>query len=178
MKAVVVYQSRWGNTAAVARSIAIGLGPEACALSTDEATESAFHGAEIIVAGSPVFGYRLSPEDIGRAIASERAAGSPDLSQPTLMSWLAALPNGLLPGGHGDFAAFETGLRWSPGGVTGAIGKELERAGYRCLTKGRKFIVKGKSGPLRDGELEIARRWGAELALAADAGTAEYEAAS
>jgi len=29
MKAIVVYESYWGNTAAVARTIAEGLGPEA-----------------------------------------------------------------------------------------------------------------------------------------------------
>jgi hypothetical protein len=42
----------------------------------------------------------------------------------------------------------------------------LERAGYPRLTKARRFVVKGKYGPLRDGELERARRWGAELAQA------------
>ena len=38
MKAVVVYESLWGNTAAVARAIAAGIGPDARALSTSEAT--------------------------------------------------------------------------------------------------------------------------------------------
>ena len=33
MKAIVVYVSLWGNTAAVARAIAEGIGPEARALS-------------------------------------------------------------------------------------------------------------------------------------------------
>ena len=55
-------------------------------------------------------------------------------------------------------------MRWSPGGATGAIDRGLEGAGYRSLGKGRRFIVKGKYGPLRDGEIEMARRWGAELA--------------
>ncbi|HEY8870924.1 MAG TPA: hypothetical protein VIM30_16265 [Candidatus Limnocylindrales bacterium] len=30
--------------------------------------------------------------------------------------------------------------------------------------EGHRFIVKGTCGPLRDGELELARQWGAELA--------------
>lgn len=38
MNAVVVYESHWGNTAAVARAVAEGLGPEARALTTDEAS--------------------------------------------------------------------------------------------------------------------------------------------
>jgi len=40
----------------------------------------------------------------------------------------------------------------------------LERAGYRMIGKRQRFIVKGSYGPLRDGELERARQWGAELA--------------
>ena len=33
MKAIVVYESHWGNTAAVTRAIAEGIGPEAQAMS-------------------------------------------------------------------------------------------------------------------------------------------------
>lgn len=44
------------------------------------------------------------------------------------------------------------------------IAESLERAGYRVLGKPQGFIVKGKPGPLRDGELERAREWGEELA--------------
>jgi hypothetical protein len=76
-----------------------------------------------------------------------------------MRSWLAALP-----AGSGRSAAFETGLRWSPGGATSAIIEALERAGYRMIGKRQRFIVKGSYGPLRDGELERARQWGAELA--------------
>jgi flavodoxin len=35
MKALVVYESLWGNTAAIARAIAEGIGPDAQALATD-----------------------------------------------------------------------------------------------------------------------------------------------
>ena len=44
MKAVVVYESHWGNTAEVARAIASGLGPETPVLGTDEATGSVHRG--------------------------------------------------------------------------------------------------------------------------------------
>ena len=35
------------------------------------------------------------------------------------------------------------------------------------MTKGKKFLVTGKYGPLKAGELERARAWGAELVTAA-----------
>jgi hypothetical protein len=68
--------------------------------------------------------------------------------------------------GRGRSAAFETGLRWSPGGATGAIDDKLERAGFTRLAKAHRFVVKGSYGPLRDGELERAKEWGSELAAA------------
>ena len=45
-----------------------------------------------------------------------------------------------------------------------AIAKELEAKGFTRLAEPTGFIVKGKYGPLRQGELERARAWGAELA--------------
>ena len=170
MKAVVVYESLWGNTAAVARAIAEGLGPGARALSTAEAANEAFRGAELIVAGAPVLGFKLPTEEMRQRVGANVGSGAPapDLSHPSLRSWLDALPDGLLPGGHGYFATFETRLRWSPGGATSTIARSLERAGYRPLAKGRRFIVKGKYGPLRTGELDLARQWGASLAAAAE----------
>jgi hypothetical protein len=163
MKAVVVYESLWGNTAAVARAVAEGLGPGVRALSTAEASGQAMSGIDLIVAGAPVLGFRLPTEAMRESTASNLAGAPkpPDLSHPSMRSWLETLP-----GGHGANAAFETGLRWSPGGATSAIARSLERAGYRSVVKGQRFVVKGKWGPLRDGELERARRWGTELARA------------
>jgi hypothetical protein len=66
--------------------------------------------------------------------------------------------------GHAAFAAFETKLHWSPGGATGAIENGLWTAGYRKISPAHKFQVAGNTGPLRDGELDRARRWGGELA--------------
>jgi hypothetical protein len=95
-------------------------------------------------------------------LTSERNAPlAPDLSHPSMRSWLETLPRG-----RGRSAAFETRIWWSPGGATEAIADKLAQAGYPPLRKARRFVVKGKYGPLRDGEIDRARRWGAELAEA------------
>jgi hypothetical protein len=163
MKAVVVYESLWGNTAAVARAIAEGIGAEARALSTSDATAPAIADADLIVAGAPVIAFSLPSDRAREGIRTNpgNAATPPDLSHPSMRAWLDALP-----AGHGHSAAFETRIWWSPGGATGAIVRGLERAGYSSVGKAGRFIVKGKYGPLRDGELERARAWGAELAKA------------
>ena len=163
MKAVVVYESLWGNTAAVARAIAEGIGPEAQALSTAEATAAAIADADLIVAGAPVLAFSLPSDRMRENLRANpgRAPTPPDLSHPSMRSWLDALPPG-----HGRSTAFETRIWWSPGGATKAIVRGLERAGYRSVAKAHRFVVAGAYGPLRDGELERARLWGAELAKA------------
>lgn len=161
VKAVVVYESLWGNTAAIARAVADGIGAGARALSTGEATAEAIAGADLIVAGSPVIGFRLPSDKVRESIRTNPGAAPapPDLSHPSMQSWLEALPQG-----HGRSAAFDTRVRGPFGSAAPAITRELERAGYRSIAKPLGFIVTGKYGPLRDGETERARRWGAELA--------------
>ena len=96
MKAIVVYESHWGNTAAIARAIAEGLGPEARALSTTEATGEAVAGADLIVAGAPLLGFSLPTESMLKGLASNagRDPTPPDLSHPSMRSWIDALPAG------------------------------------------------------------------------------------
>ena len=163
MKAVVVYESLWGNTAAVARAIAEGIGPDVQALSTAEATGAAMEGADLIVAGAPVLAFGLPSEKVREGIRANpgKAPAPPDLSHPPMRVWLAALP-----AGHGRAAAFDTRVRGPWGSAAPAIAKELDQLGYRLIGKPLGFIVSGKFGPLRDGELERARLWGAELAQA------------
>lgn len=163
MKAIVVYESLWGNTAAIARAIAEGIGPGTRAMTTAEATEAVVADADLVVAGAPVIQFGL-PTDAARTMLGTnpgKAPRSPDLSSPSMRSWLTTLP-----AGHARSAAFETRIWWSPRGATGTIERGLERAGYRPVSKAQKFIVKGAYGPVRDGEFERARRWGAELARA------------
>ena len=161
MKAIVVYESHWGNTAAIARAIAEGIGPEARAVSTAEATGDALSGADLIVAGAPLLGFSLPTESMVKGLASEagKAPAPPDLSHPSMRSWLESLRKG-----SGRAAAFETRIWWSPGSAAKAILGKLEAAGYLQAAKAERFIVKGRYGPLRDGELERAKAWGAELA--------------
>lgn len=174
MHAIVVYESVWGNTAAVARAIADGLGPEARVYATDEVPAGEAEAADLIVAGSPVFGFSLPTEAMRENILrSEADAPSPpDLSHPSLRSWLDELTPG-----RGRSAAFETRIWWSPRGATGTIEKRLSRLGYRPIARAQKFVVRDKYGPLREGELNRARSWGRELRNAIQAERPDRELA-
>jgi flavorubredoxin len=159
MKAIVVYESHWGNTAAIARAIAEGIGSEAVALNTSDAVGAALAEVDLIVAGAPVLGFSLPTEDMVKNLSKESVA--PDLSHPSMRSWLTALPEG-----KGRAAAFETRIWWSPGGSTKAILRQLEKVGYPALVEAERFLVKDRYGPLKEGELERAKQWGEKLAQA------------
>lgn len=161
MKAIVVYESHWGNTAAIARAIAEGIGPGARALSTAEATGEALAGVDLIVAGAPLLGFSLPTESMVKSLPNNQAPVPPDISHPPMRAWLEALPHG-----SGRGAGFETRIWWSPGSAAKSIGKALEEKGYAAAAKPEKFIVKDRYGPLKDGEVERARQWGADLAKA------------
>lgn len=164
MRAIVVYESLYGNTAEVARAVAAGIGSGTEALSTAEASPEAVAGADLLVAGAPAHMHGL-PSDKTRATAVERgdqgAAPVPDLSHPTMRSWLDDLPER-----KAAAAAFDTRADgWWGGGAAQKIGKALKKKRYRLVDEVQGFIVDDDGGPfLRDGEIERARAWGERLA--------------
>lgn len=161
MKAVVVYESLWGNTRTVAEAIAEGFGPEAEVHSTAEVTPEAAAEADLLVAGAPLQAFSLPTARVRESIQPGDGP-DPDLTAPTLRSWIERLP-----AGHGRFAAFDTKIRWSPGSAANVIDDQLTHAGYAPIATAQHFIVSGKFGPLKAGEVERARAWGRELAAAA-----------
>ena len=162
MNALVVYESFWGNTEAVARAIAEGVGGDTRAVHTDEATPEMLQGVELLVVGAPLMGFALPRKQNQDTLpADKKAPRVADASHPLMREWLKSVPKGT-----GRYAAFETRFKWSPGSATGGIAKALEAVGYRPAVKRERFLISGTYGPMRDGEIERARAWGTELAKA------------
>lgn len=160
MNSVVVYESYWGNTAAIARSIAEGLGPGTLALTTDQATSDVLAGADLLVVGAPLLGFTLPTRGMRTTLPGKTDAPTPaDVSHPSMREWLSSLPRS-----SARFATFETRLKRSPGAATKKIEKGLEAVGCTRLAERERFLVTGTYGPLLDGEVERAREWGATLA--------------
>lgn len=160
MNAIVVYESNWGNTAAIARAIAEGIGPDAEARDTDSATENRVKAADLIVAGAPLLGFALPTEKMRESFRSrpQQFSERPDLSHPILRQWIDSLPEG-----HTPYASFETRIWWSPGSAAKKIGSLLEAKGYRPIDAPQRFLVLDRFGPLKEGEIERAKAWGAAL---------------
>jgi len=166
MNAVVVYESVYGNTRAVAEAVAKGLGGAEVMPVHEAAARGA--GAELLVVGGPTHMHGLATSrsrQMAAAAAEEEAGVTLDPSataEPGLRRWLSELADA-----NGARAAtFDTRLDkapWLTGVASRGIARRLHRHGYEIVAT-ESFLVQDAEGPLEEGELDRARAWGAELA--------------
>jgi len=172
MRALVVYESMYGNTHVVASNIADGLRAthEVTLVPVAGATEDLVAGADLVVVGGPTHMHGLSSPATRRMAAQAAAKPAsglsldPDACGPGLRDWLKGLG-----GGHALVAAFDTRINGVPaftGAASRGIGRLLKRHGYRLIAAPESFLV-GQQNALLDGEASRARRWGAALGVIA-----------
>lgn len=152
MNVTIVFDSVFGNTAAIAREMAAALEPANAVrlLPVADASGLTAAGIDLLIVGSPTRGFRPTP-------AIDEFSGS-------------------LVSGHGHRAAvFDTRLdaeeihpaplRWviNAGGYAAQrIAQDLERHGF-TIADSAGFLVTGTEGPLKAGEVERAREWALSL---------------
>jgi len=164
MKALVVYESMFGNTEQIAEAVAAGLG-ESVDVQLGEVSDAATEPDPelmLIVAGGPTHAFSMSREDT-RADAISKGAREGE-QEFGLREWMAALPSGQ----HTEkIATFDTkikSMRRLPGSAAKSAAKAARRHGYESVSKAESFYVDDVDGPLLDGEVDRARAWGRQLA--------------
>jgi flavodoxin len=170
MKAVVVFESLYGNTHAVAEAIAEGLGQgaEVAVVPVEDASGEVVEGADLLVVGGPTHIHGMA-SNLSRKGAADDAAKkglpAPDVHGPALRTWF----DGLGKTSERRAAAFDTRIGKSKlltGSAAKGIAHRLHRHGYEVVGE-ESFIVDDMAGPLHDGELDRAKEWGRRLAGAA-----------
>jgi len=166
MDALVVFESMFGNTKAVAEAIADGLsaGIAVELLDVDAAPVSIDTHVGLLVVGGPTHAFGLSRPRT-RDDAARQAGRAPVAAGIGLREWIAMLvsaPPGLA------VACFDTRSRRPrlPGSAARAAAKRLQRRGFTLAALPESFWVTGTKGPLVDGELERGRLWGEKLLAA------------
>ncbi len=157
MKALILYDSFFGNTEKVAMAVKAGLsGRMDVTAARPSAAGSPASGGwpDLLVLGSPTRGFR---------------------PMPSVVNWISRIPADGLKGVR--IASFDT--RMAPEDIRSRIGRfVVTRFGYaaesmrkRLLGKGgapaataEGFLVKASEGPLKEGELERAAEWGRRIA--------------
>jgi len=175
MDVAVVYESMFGNTRMIAEAVAEGLRSDpdvqVAVVPVAGTTSEVLRPVDLLVVGAPTYFLHLSSprsRQMGLRIGatpskdgSARPNLEPGSSGPGVREWLDSLPRAA-PGRRA--AAFDTRLgRPLAGGAARSIARRLRRRGYRMAAKPQRFIVADMSGPLREGEHERARAWGAGL---------------
>jgi hypothetical protein len=168
LRTVLVQESMFGNTRAVATAVAAGLeleGLDVTVLEAGQAPPLDSIGAELVVVGGPTHALSLS-RPATRADAVTRGA-PPAAAGPGLREWIEAGSRG----GDGCMAAaFDTRaakVKRLPAAAAHRAARLLKRRGYRLVVRPAGFLVADTKGPLLPHELERATAWGRAVARAA-----------
>lgn len=170
MRALVVVESMFGNTLAVAEAAAAGIAARLPVevVRVDDAPVRLADDVGLLVVGGPTHAFGMSRAST-RTSASEQAGGTTVTSVGRGMrEWLDELeapPHVVLA------ATFDTKVDRPhlPGSAARRAERHLRHLGCRLVSPATTFWVGGTPGPLADGELDRARAWGVDLAARATA---------
>jgi flavodoxin-like protein len=164
MRALVVFESMFGNTERIARAIGEGLAGEmeVDVVEVGSAAPVVPPDVELLVIGGPTQGFSMSRKGTRQGALKETT--EPLVSRGIgIRDWL----DGLSKGRPLSAAAFDTRFK-KPRGITGsaarAAEKRLRKLGFDLVVEPESFFVGKTTGPLLDGELNRAREWGTKLA--------------
>jgi flavodoxin I len=142
MKALIVYNSVYGNTEKIARAVAEAIMPsyEVKVLGAGEANPSELASIDLLIVGSPTHGGRPTP-------AVQEFFNK--VTKPALQGI--------------NVAAFDTRITTKLAGVfgyaAGRIARNLKGKGGTLIASPEGFFVTSTKGPLKEGELERAAGW-------------------
>lgn len=167
MRAVVVYESMFGNTHLVADRVAQGLrgSYDVEVLPVGEAIGRILDDVDLLVVGGPTHIHGVSSATSRRS-AGEQAEQDddldlePDAEGPGLRDWFDGLPRQT-----GRAAAFDTRVEGPPmltGRASKGIARRLMRHGFELVCEPESFLV-DKHNHLLPGEGDRAHDWAARL---------------
>lgn len=162
MKALIVYESMFGNTRDIALAIAEGLAEnaEVETVEVGNAPEILSGNVDFLIAGGPTHQFGMSRPG-SRKQASDQSAGPLVSPGRGIREWLDAVE---VVDNRMPFASFDTTMQ-SPrflrylGRASRSVAKRLQRKDLIPCVEAESFWVEGSAGPLVDGELERAREW-------------------
>jgi hypothetical protein len=177
MRAVVIYESMYGNTHLVADAIASGLFDEAELTGVPlteltvapmvQATPEMLQTADLVAIGGPTHVHGMSRAATRKAaVDAVHKAPAPeyeldrDAPGVGIREWFASLPHF-----SGRAAAFDTRMEGVPiftGRASKGIARQLRKHGFTLVAPPESFLVTTRNA-LVDGEEARAQRWGTQL---------------
>ncbi|WP_402469434.1 flavodoxin family protein [Isoptericola aurantiacus] len=168
MSALVVYESCFGNTALVARSVGDGIATHmpvrVCSVTCldDHGTD----GEDLVVIGGPTHAFAMSRPQTRRD-AMERLGDRP-VDQAGIREFIDRLAPARSMQLYATFDTRADNVRHLPGSAAHSAARALRHNGHRVVDRGASFYVAGVEGPLLPYERDRAREWGERVALRAE----------
>jgi hypothetical protein len=165
MTTLLVHESHWGNTRAVAEAIAEGLGTDDRSVQVVDvgaAPSPLPAGVDLLVVGGPTHAFSMSRASTRRDAHTQGA--EPGHDGTGIREWLAGLPAPAAPPEVATFDTRVTQVRRLPGSAARAAGRLVGHHHLGKVVATESFFVEDSHGPLVDGELDRARAWGRQLA--------------
>jgi flavodoxin len=164
MRALVVYESMWGNTEKVARAVADGLAGSGVVDVLDVSGEvpGEMGDIDLLVLGGPTHAFSMSRTNTRAEAVKQGAPAGHEVRG--MRDWIEGLSKSSI-----DVATFDTKVekvRHLPGSAARKAAKEVRRHHLGRVVGTESFYVLDTDGPLGDGELDRARSWGSQLAEA------------
>jgi len=161
MRALVVYESLWGNTEKLARAVAAELGTTMTVDVVDsDAAPVVIEGIDLLVVGGPTHAFSMTRASTRASAGTDRSA--PHIPKRGIREWLDALTPVTTPIAAATFDTRVESPRL-PGSAAKAARHELRSHGFDTGAKPMTFRVHGYEGPVVDGELDAAVAWAREL---------------
>jgi hypothetical protein len=168
IRALVAYESMFGNTERVARAVAAGLrleGLDATVLDVSHAEPVDLDDIDLLVVGAPTHAFSLS-RPATRADAVRQGARDAAVAVG-VREWLGALPE---TGRRPLAAAFDTRaskVRYLPASASRRAARMLAERGHHLVCPPIGFLVHDVAGPLESREVDRAIAWSRRVALEA-----------
>ncbi|GAA1615486.1 flavodoxin family protein [Kribbella sancticallisti] len=160
VRALIVYESMFGNTEKVALAIRDGLerAVDTDVVRVDRCPASLPHDVRLLVVGGPTHAFSMS-----RASTRADASSQGDVVMPAktgIREWIDGLAGGSRRAVVATFDTRVTKVRRLPGSAAKAAVRALRRHGFTTIADPSSFYVDDSIGPVSDAELERAREWG------------------
>jgi flavodoxin I len=152
MKVLIVYDSMYGNTEKVAKSMGSTIATDVTVLRASEAHSFDVKSIDVLIVGSPTQAFKPTKP---------------------VQTFIKNIPGDAITGM--DVAAFDTRMGASDigrgigflvklgGYAAPRIAKALKKKGGTLVAPPEGFFVTGKEGPLKEGELDRAANWAKKI---------------
>jgi hypothetical protein len=161
-RALVVYESMFGNTREIAEAIGTGLAEllDVDVIEVGEADSRVADDVTVMIVGGPTHAFGMSRPKTRQDAADQ--VDEPVISRDRgIREWMDSLAGAMPPVATFDTKVVRPKL---PGSAAKKAMRVLKGRGHTPIADPETFLVDGGHGPVTEGEISRARAWGVALA--------------